>query len=951
MRFFRILALGTALVGALVSCSKSDSGSISDMRCEYAVEPMTVDTQTPRFSWTYEGDTDFYQHSYELSVYDQDGKEIWNSGEVISSVSFAKMGCNGHFSKCGSHSEGKHSADCGKHSEGGHSADCGKHSEGAHAANCGKHSEGKHSADCGKHSEGGHSANCGKHSEGRHSADCGSLFASDSEYSWKVRAWDAAGKCIESAAAPFRTAIFCESEWKAEWISDSFGKDYEAAPMFRKEFDAKSGIKSARVYMSACAYGLIGLNGKPISDAYLDPGYTHYDKRNLYTITDVTSQLREGRNVITAVLGNGFYNAIKPVATWGFEGASWRNRARFILEMHIDYADGSREVVATDSSWKTTADGPYIHNNIYSGDLYDARKEIKGWDSTGFDDSAYASAQVVPAPSAKLVAQKMQQIRPSEVLKPVKVQAFGDSVYVFDFGKNIAGLCTLSVEGEEGTVVSLAHTELLKEDGSIEPGNINIYYIPQPGYDFQTDRYILKGEGREVWTPAFNYHGFRYVELKTSKPLKIDANSLCANVFHTAVESIGEFACSNPLLEQVWEMTRRSYLGNLMSIPTDCPQREKNGWTADAYLSQEIGLLNYDTILFYEKWLDDFIDNQRPNGAISGIIPTWGWGYEDWIGPVWDAALFILPYNLYLYTGDDSIIKKLWPVCQDYLAYLKSREEADGLVSYGIGDWLPYDKVTPTEYTSALFYCLDWRIMKEFSFIMDANSSIPIDNEDRLRNAINRKFYDPSTGLYAGGTQAGQAAALYAGIVPASELSKVVAGLERMVDEADGHLNFGSMGSKLVLRMLTKHGLADKAFAMASKEDEPSWINWIKKGYTTLGETWVMSPEFNDASLNHIFFGDISAWMVNDIVGIRYDVDYPGFQHIVIAPHFVEGLNNASASYKSVRGEIRASWTKRGSKVVVELSIPCNTTATLMPNGSTERINVSAGSHTFTFDL
>lgn len=870
MKFLQFLLSVAAAPALLLSCSE-ERDTIAMMRCEYSVSPQTIDTQTPRFTWTYEGASGFAQQGYELTVITADGTEVWSSGPVASSNSFAKMEDTG-------------------------------------------------------------------------------LLESDTEYFWSVKAWNAGStEVILSKKEGFRTALMSRSDWKAVWLSDTHDKDFEAAPMFRKEFDLAGGVKSARIYMSACAYGLVGLNGSPVSDAFLDPGYTHYDRRNLYTVTDVTDKVKEGTNVLTVVLGNGFYNAIKPVATWGFETATWRDRARFILEMHVTREDGTTEVIATDGTWKTSSDGPYLHNNIYSGDLYDARKEMKGWDEPGFDDSTYEYASVVSDPSPLLVAQKMPQIRPSEEVKPISVKSFGDSVHVFDFGKNFAGLCRLSVQGEAGTQVKLEHAELVKEDGSLEPGNIDIYYNPLPGYEFQTDTYILKGEGTEVWTPAFNYHGFRYVALKTSSPLKIDENSLTALCFHTDLESVGSFGCSNPLLEELWTMTRRSYLSNLMGIPTDCPQREKNGWTADAYLSQEVGLMNYDGVLFYEKWLDDFLDNQNEQGRISGIIPDWGWGYDDWIGPVWDAALFIIPYNLYLYTGDKSIIEKVWPACQKYLAYMKTREDAEGLVSFGIGDWLPFDAVTPTEYTSALFYCLDWRLMKEFSFILNENSSIPISNQERLTAAINKKFYDPQTGMYAGGTQAGQAAALYVGVVPGSEIPKVVAGLENRVDEADGHLNFGSMGSKLVLRMLTKHGLADKAFAMASKEDTPSWLDWIHKGYTSLGETWVMSPKFNDASLNHIFFGDISAWLVNDIVGIKCDPDAPGFQHILLTPHFVEGLDSARASYNSIRGEIEVEWVRKGGKVELTVTIPQNTVATLTPGGTTERINVRPGTHKFEF--
>ncbi|MDD7233947.1 MAG: family 78 glycoside hydrolase catalytic domain [Bacteroidales bacterium] len=865
MRFISSFATFICLTATLISCSRNadQEANLSDLRCEYLESPISIDTQTPRFTWTYSGDSGFTQDSYTVSVASAEEKlsdpDIWCSGAIVSAAPFAIMPDTG-------------------------------------------------------------------------------LLESDRKYYWQVKAWNAdSTQVLISGPEEFRTAMMDRTDWKAHWISDSHGKDFAAAPMFRKEFDAMEKVISARIYMSACAYAEVRINGELISDSVLDPGYTHYDKRNLYSVTDVTDKIKDGANVLTAVLGNGFYNEIEPVATWNFENARWRDRARFILELHLTYSDGKTTVVPSDNSWKTTSDGPYLSNNIYAGDTYDARKEIEGWYSPGFDDSSLANALEVPDPSPLLVAQKMPQIRITEEIKPVTVTSFGDTAYVFDFGKNISGICRLRINGEAGTEVSIAHTELLKENGRTEPGNINIYYKTIPGYEFQTDNYILKGSGVEEWSPSFTYHGFRYAEVKTSVPMKLGKENLTALYIHTDLESVGSFECSNPLLDTLWNMTRRTYCNNLLSIPTDCPQREKNGWTADAYLSQEIGLLNYDAILFYEKWLDDFIDNQREDGRISGIIPTSDWGYDDWIGPVWDAALFIIPYNLYLYYGDKTIIDRIWPICEKYLAYLKTREDPDGLLSYGIGDWLSYEAQTPTDYTSSLFYYYDYRIMTEFSFILNKESSSLMSNMERLRNAINKKFYNPETGVYASGTQTGQAAALYVKVVPAEEIPKVVSKLEEFVKQNGGHLNFGSMGSKVVLRTLTEYGLKDVAYEMASKEDHPSWLAWIHDGYTSLGETWIMSPKFNDASLDHIFFGDISAWLVNDIAGINKDDLAPGFGHIVISPHFVDGLDWANASYNSVKGLIKAGWKKKGEKVVVDVTIPENTTATLKIEGMPDR--------------
>ena len=862
-------------VSSFCGAARGAKDGISDMRCEYLDSPVCIDAQSPRFTWTYSGESGFVQTHFKVSVASSEAAlsdpDVWTSGTVSSGVPFIKMNAK---------------------------------------------------------------------------ADLKSF----TEYFWQVTAWgNDPAKAIVSAPAHFTTAMMDRSDWSAVWITDSHDKDFEAAPMFRKEFDAGKDIVSARIFSSACAYSLVSLDGEPVADVFLDPGYTHYDKRNLYTVTDVTSRIRPGANVLTAVLGNGFYNEIKKVATWQFETARWRNRARFILELRIVHKDGSVTVVGTDNSWKTTSDGPYVNNNIYAGDTYDARKEIKGWDAVGFDDSSWKAAAEVKDPSPLLVAQKMPRISVSESLAPVSVKSFGDSVYVFDFGKNISGLCRLSVEGKAGDTVYFSHAELVKKNGRLEPGNINIYYYPLPGYQFQTDVYVCKGGGREVWTPSFSYHGFRYVEVRTSEPMKLDKSSLTALHFHTGLESAGSFECSNPKLNTLWEMTRRTYVNNLMSIPTDCPQREKNGWTADAHLSQEIGILNYDAILFYEKWLDDFIDNQKADGSISGIIPTSDWGYADWIGPVWDAALFIIPYNLYLYYGDKDAVEKIWPVCEKYLVYLKNREDADGLVTYGIGDWLPYDTKTPTEYTTPLFYFYDNSVMAKFAKILGKDASPFEAKALALKSTLNRKYYDASAGLYAGGTQAGQAAALYFGLADGSEAPKVAAGLDSLVRSRDCHLDFGSMGSKVVLRTLTEYGNVDDAFKIATKEDHPSWLAWIADGYTTLGETWIMSPKFNDASLDHIFFGDISAWMVNDIVGIQKDNSRPGFGHFIVAPHFVDGLDWAKASYESVRGPVKVSWAKKGGRVILDVDVPENTSATVKACGKT--VELKSGSHSLKFKL
>lgn len=770
---------------------------------------------------------------------------------------------------------------------------------------------------------------------------------SHTKYYWQVTAYDKNNKyTIVSPIDSFETAILTPDEWKGVWITDRHDKDFTPAPMLRKTFVVKDNqIQQANLFVSAAAYCKMNMNGTPVSASVLNPGYTHYDKRNLYSVFDVTSLLQPGENVLSAVLGNGFYNEIAPVATWDFEKARWRNRARMICELHLQYTNGTSQVIASDASWKTTT-GPYLQNNIYSGDLYDARLEIEGWEQPGFDDSAWKNAIQVEAPSPLLVAQTMPSIEAEREISAVSMKNFGDSLYVYDFGVNMSGFCRLSIRGEKGTKVTLRHAEIQKADGNIEMGNIDIYYKPLPDLAFQTDTYILNG-GEEEFTPHFTYHGFQYVEVKADRPVKLSKESLKALFIHTAVEPVGRFSCSNELLNKIWKATNQSYLSNLMSIPTDCPQREKNGWTADAHICMDLGLLNYNGITFYEKWINDFVDNQTAEGRISGIIPSSGWGYDDWIGPVWDAAMFIIPMAIYHYYGDTKSIETIWPVCEKYLAYLAARENTDGTVTYGIGDWVFYDTQTPTDYTTTCYYYLDNLYMSQFARLIGKEGAAYARKAEKLKTFINTRYFDAEKGLYANGSQAAQGVALYLGIVPPEYEQKVADNLSLLVKKNQNRLDFGMLGSKTVLRMLTKYGYADQAYELATGEESPSWGNWIKKGLTTLAETWKLSPMFKDASLNHVFLGDIDAWMYNALAGINYDEQQPGFKHILIRPHFVKGLDWVKAEYRSIKGRIRSEWKRSGNEILVNLTIPVNTTATVTVGK--KEIELPAGEHSLKF--
>ncbi|MDH6358563.1 family 78 glycoside hydrolase catalytic domain [Parabacteroides sp. PF5-9] len=756
----------------------------------------------------------------------------------------------------------------------------------------------------------------------------GMSLQSHTRYYWNVTVWDQKGqKCRTSETSYFETAKLNPSDWTGQWITDNQDKEYEPAPLFRKKFALEKSVKNARVYIAAAGYYELFINGQRVGENYLDPGYTHFDKRILYVTHDVTSVLNEKENAIAAVLGNAWYN-IQSKAVWNFETARWRDRPRMLCELRLTYDDGSVETIATDKTWQT-ATGPYTYNNLYSGDMYDARLEEEGWKTASFDDSRWEDATLTTSPAPLLVAQQMPGIRITEELKPVSVKKFNDQLYVYSYEKNIAGFTRLKVKGAPGTRVTIKHGELLKTDGRLEQGNINIYYHPEKPYEIiQTDMYTLKGTGEEeIFTPSFAYHGFQYAEVESSEPIEMTEESLTALFVHTDIDPVGSFSCSDPLLNKIYNATMLAYRGNLHSIPTDCPQREKNGWTADAHIAIDLALLGFDGITLYEKWMNDFIDNQREAGDLSGIIPSSGWGYGKNIGPVWDAALFIIPNALYNYYGDTRCIEALYPTMERYLHYLETNEK-EGFLTFGLGDWVYWKATTNNEYTSTTYYYQDNLLMARFAELLGKDATPYKEKAARLKQLINDKFFNAAAGIYAEGTQTAQALALYLDLVPEGKEKQVADNLRTAVANNNHFLDFGLIGSKTVPAILTRYGYIEDVMKMVTKTEAPSWGYWVETmGYTTLAETWTLSPQFRDASINHVFMGDISAWMVNQLAGINYDSTVPGFKHIRFTPHFVEGLDWVKGEYKSVKGIITSEWKRTGDKIELTVRVPAGCTA------------------------
>jgi len=757
------------------------------------------------------------------------------------------------------------------------------------------------------------------------------------KYYWQVRLWDKDHAELKSAVASFETGMMRIDNWKGAWISDGHGLNGKSinvkpAPYFRKEFTATKKIRSARAYIAAAGLYELYINGEKVGNHRLDPMYTRFDRRNLYVTYDVTHQLQEGQNAVGVLLGNGWYNH-QSTAVWFFDRAPWRDRPAFCMDIRITYDDGSKETITTDNTWCTHL-SPVIFNSIYTAEHYDAKLEMPGWNKPGFDDSEWNPRRnpviLRAAPSQNIVSQQLHPIRNVERIPAQTVKQMNDTTWIFNLGRNIAGVSEFRVKGEAGTVIRLKHAEILDKNGWPDMTNIEAHYRPTDDTDpFQTDIFILAGKGEETFMPHFNYKGFQYVQVTASKPLQLTVDNLNGWFMHSDVPPISRLETSDPVINKIWWAANNSYLSNLFGYPTDCPQREKNGWTGDSHIAIETALYNFDGITVYEKWLADHRDEQQPNGVLPSIIPSSGWGYEWGNGPDWTSSIAIIPWNIYLFYGDNSLLAACYDNIRRYVDRI-TETAPNGLTTWGLGDWIPVKSKTPVEFTSSVYYFVDATILARAAKMFDKQDDAKKYTllAQKIKDAINAKYLNRETGIYGEGVQTELSVPLQWGIVPNELRASVAANLAKRVEADNKHLDVGLLGTKAILNALSENGYADLAFTLASQRDFPSWGWWIVNGATTLYENWPIDAT-RDLSMNHIMFGEVSAWFFKALGGIKPDPEHPGFKNIIMRPYFVSGLMYANVSHRSPYGEIVSKWERRRNTITYSVTVPANSTADL----------------------
>ena len=684
---------------------------------------------------------------------------------------------------------------------------------------------------------------------------------------------------------------------------------------FRRSFPSEQE-GSVKITIAVCGFYELYWNGKQITKGFLSPYISNTNDLIYYDMYEVP--LSAGENVIGVLLGNGFQN--NPGGyIWDFDKADFRSAPMFALSV----TDGEQELLYSDERFKI-APSPIRSDDYRFGEYYDANWEQDGWLEADFDDSGWTNALPAVPPGGELRYADVAPIIKTAELLPVSITPCADG-YIYDFGQSDAGVCRLTIQGTSGQKVELRFADNLV-DGDLDLAQI---WFVREKWDFDKelvhkDTYVCKGTGTEVYQPFFTYHGFRYVKVSGITEEQATRDLLTYLVYHTRLSDRGDFVCSDEIANQLQVMTRRSILANFYHFPTDCPQREKNGWTADAALSSEAAILNFDPEVNYREWMRNICKAQRADGALPGIVPTGGWGFDWGNGPAWDCVLAWLPYYTYVYRGETEMIRESSDAFVRYLTYLRGRCDEKGLLCFGLGDWCHVGGMEPKAPLVVTDTLTSMDIAGKMAVMLDAiglteAAAFARGEAEAYKEAFRRELVNWETMQVLGDCQTSQAMALHYGVFRGEEEEVAFEKLLEMIHAQADHMDLGVLGGRVIFHVLSKFGCSDLAYHMITREDYPSYGNWIKRGATTLWERFL--PDASD-SMNHHFWGDISAWFIKCIAGIQCNPDAKDVNHVKIKPSFVKALDHVDAWHMAPAGKIQVSWKREGDMILLDVRIP-----------------------------
>ena len=802
---------------------------------------------------------------------------------------------------------------------------------------------------------------------------------------WKVRSWGSGGRPGPwSSTAKWETGLLKTEDWKAAWIGNDLtalgkGPVYHLppAPYFRKETTVAGKIKSARLYITALGLYEFQINGKKIGKDYFTPGWTDYNKRVYYQAYDVTHDLKAGKNVFGAIVSDGWYAGYlgysllvgNPVVH-NFYGKVPLIKA----QVEIEYADGKKETVVTDDSWKSNH-GPLVESDILNGETFDARAKFTGWDKPGFTAKNWIAATVYPDDNnRKIEIYPGVPVQRVKELKALSITARPNGKYIINLGQNFSGVVRLHVKGKAGDSVILKYGEVLFPDGSLMTENLRRARA--------TDTYILEGKAEgETWTPQFTYHGFQYVEV-SGLHYKPTSDAITGIVMTSPTPEAGSLVTDNAMINQLYHNIVWTQRSNYFDVPTDCPQRdERLGWTGDAQAYVQSAAYNNDIASFFNKWLVDLNDAQRADGTYPIYAPAPNLRVSDTYSPGWSDAGIICPYTIYKNYGDIKMIREFWTEMVGYMKFLETKSKGDYYfpeASFedispkgGFGDWLSVGKKTPPDMLATMYYAQNARMMTEMAkAIGEAKDEKHFSDVSARINEAFIKHYTGTDGKFItnaaaygngdgyvdgnmgfdGHTQTAYANAIYMLSLQPDMKAKAGNNLADLIHANDDKLSTGFLGVKPLLPALSATGHTDIAYKLLLSTRYPSWGFEVVNGANTVWERWnsyvkgkgfESNAEMN--SFNHYAFGSVNEWLFGNMAGIR--AAKAGYDSIIIHPEIApEKINSVKAAYHSIHGEIISSWKKIGNTLVMDVTIPVNTKAEIYIPATKEEAITEGGS-------
>ena len=767
---------------------------------------------------------------------------------------------------------------------------------------------------------------------------------------WKAKVQTNRGASAWSEPNSWSMGLLSAADWKAQWIGHSAfpldkmkGHTVVPARYLRKEFkNEDKDIKRATLYIGGLGLYELFVNGHRIGEQQLAPAPTNYNKIVKYNVFDVTQQLTSGDNAIGVVLGNGRLVSMRMPGEPSSKDVEHFDMPKLLLQLEIQYADGSSQLICSDRTWKMTVDGPIQANNEFDGEVYDANKEMPGWDTAGFNDAMWMQVETMEEPAGKLSAQMNPNIKVMDTLQPITINETGEDVYVLDMGQNMVGWLQMKVKGQKDDKVTLRFAELLNDDGTLYTDNLR--------FSEPKDVVILKDDQLLTWHPTFVYHGFRYVEVKglTYKPSLSDFEG---QVLYDEMGTTGTFESSNDMLNKIYTNAYWGIRGNYRGMPTDCPQRdERMGWFGDRTTGCYGESYIFNNHSLYAKWLDDIEAEQNDEGSLPDVAPAF-WDIRS-DNMTWPGVFLTAANMLYERYGDVQPMVRHYPAMKKWLAYMKNKYGVDGIITKDTyGDWcMPPERpelihsqdparITAAGVMSTAFYYDFCLLMAKFAGVQGLadDETYFLTEADAIKTAFNQKYYNKEEGYYDNNTVTANILPLRFGMVAKDDCQRVFDNILRTtVNDFDSHISTGVVGIQQLMRGLTDYNYGELALQIAINTTYPSWGYMVENGATTIWELWngnTADPAMNSG--NHVMLlGDFVIWLYDYLAGIA--PAEPGFKVVKMRPYPIKGLDYIQASYNSTYGTIKSSWVKKNKTFDWQITIPSNTTAQVYVPCSTE---------------